>query len=120
MELILTIIFWLLLNIFIGLTMQFALYTQVTKDYISQPYWVRLLVTEYWASIEWMAVIPSQRIGYLFLNPAQLAMSSYIFDFLSQLWANKYWLEIPTTYDDYIGMILILFGMYVTTYRVIG
>lgn len=120
MELILTIIFWLLLNIFIGITMQFALYTQVTDEYYTQPYWVKLLVTEYWASIEWLAVIPSQRMGYVFLNPAQLAMSSYVFDFLSQIWANIYWLEIPTTYDDYIGMILILFGMYVTTYRVIG
>ena len=61
--------------------------------------------------MEWLVLVPAQRLGNTFLNPAQLNLSSFVFDFLGQIVTNNFWLKIPTTIDDYTGMILILFGM---------
>jgi uncharacterized protein (DUF486 family) len=104
----------------IGLTMDFALFTQTTKDMKSASIPFKILTSEFWATIEWMFVIPANRIGNQFLNPAQISLSSYVFDFLAQLWSNTFWLHLPTTIDDYTGMFLILFGMYISKFRVLG
>ena len=120
MNLFLTVLFWLFLNIMIGLTMDFALFTQTTADMKQASIWEKMLTSEFWATVEWMFVVPANRIGNLFLNPAQISLSSYVFDFLAQLWSNAYWLKLPTTLDDYIGMFLILFGMYVAKFKVLG
>jgi uncharacterized protein (DUF486 family) len=100
----------------VGLTMDFALFTQTTSDMKDAGILQKILTSEFWATIEWMFVIPSNRIGNTFLNPAQISLSSYVFDFLAQLWSNTYWLKLPTTIDDYVGMILILFGMFASKY----
>ena len=118
MNFTLTVLFWLFLNIMIGLTMEFALFTQTTSGMKEAGILQKILTSEFWASIEWMFVIPMQRIGNIFLNPAQLSLSSYVFDFLAQLWSNTYWLKLPTTIDDYVGMVLILFGMYAAKFKV--
>jgi len=115
-----TLILWLLLNIIIVVTMQFALFTQTTTGMKNEPMLLKLITSEFWATIEWIFVIPAQRIGYTFLNPAQLAMSSYVFDFLSQLWSNTFWLHLPTTPGDYVGMVLVLLGMFLAKFRVFG
>lgn len=120
MNLIQTILLWLFLNIIIGITMEFALFTQTTSGMKDASIFTKILTSEFWASIEWMFVIPMQRIGNTFLNPAQMSLSSYFFDFLAQLWSNTYWLKLPTTIDDYVGMVLILFGMVVSKYLVFG
>jgi uncharacterized protein (DUF486 family) len=104
----------------VGLTMDFALFTQTTAGMKDAGIFQKILTSEFWATIEWMFVIPSNRIGNMFLNPAQISLSSYVFDFLAQLWSNTYWLKLPTTIDDYVGMALILFGMYVSKYVVFG
>jgi uncharacterized protein (DUF486 family) len=100
--------------------MDFALFTQTTAGMKDAGIFQKILTSEFWATIEWMFVIPSNRIGNTFLNPAQISLSSYVFDFLAQLWSNTYWLKLPTTIDDYVGMALILFGMYVSKYVVFG
>jgi len=104
----------------IGLTMDFALFMQTTPEMKDVSIYKKILTSEFWATIEWMFLIPSQRIGNTFLNPAQLAMSSYVFDFLAQIWSNIYWLKLPTTVDDYAGMVLILFGMYAAKFKLFG
>ena len=114
------ILFWLFLNIMIGLTMDFALFMQTTPDMKTESMPFKILTSEFWATIEWMFVIPSNRIGNLFLNPAQLSLSSYVFDFLAQLWSNTFWLNIPTTIDDYVGMGLIFCGMALAKFKLIG
>jgi uncharacterized protein (DUF486 family) len=114
------VLFWLFLNVMIGLTMDFALFSQTTPGMKDASIYKKILTSEFWATIEWMFLIPSQRIGNTFLNPAQLAMSSYVFDFLAQLWSNMFWLNLPTTVDDYVGMILILFGMYAAKFQIFG
>jgi uncharacterized protein (DUF486 family) len=80
----------------------------------------KILTSEFWATIEWMFVIPSHRIGNTFLTATQLTLASYVFDFLAQIWSNTYWLQLPTSVDDYIGMILVLVGMYISKYKVFG
>ena len=120
MNFILLVLFWLFLNIMVGLTMDFALFTQTTAGMKDAGILQKILTSEFWATIEWMFVIPSNRIGNTFLNPAQLSLSSYVFDFLAQLWSNTYWLKLPTTIDDYVGMILILFGMFASKYVIFG
>ncbi len=118
MNFTLLVIFWLFLNIMIGLTMDLALFTQTTPEMADASIFMKILSSEFWASIEWMFLIPAQRIGILFLSPAQLSLSSYVFDFLAQLWSNAFWLKLPTTIDDYVGMVLILFGMYAAKFKI--
>jgi uncharacterized protein (DUF486 family) len=104
----------------IGLTMDFALFTQTTDTMKDAGLLAKILSSEFWASIEWMFLIPANRIGNTFLTAAQISLSSYVFDFLAQLWSNAYWLKLPTTIDDYVGMVLIFYGMYVAKYNVLG
>ena len=120
MNFVLTFLVWLFLNIMIGLTMDFALFTQTTPDMKNESILAKILSSEFWASIEWMFLIPANRIGNTFLTAPQISLSSYVFDFLAQLWSNSFWLKLPTTIDDYIGMILIFLGMYIAKYTVLG
>ena len=120
MNFVLKVLFWIFLNIMIGLTMDFALFTQTTPEMKDANILVKILSSEFWASIEWMFLIPAQRIGITFLSAPQLSLSSYIFDFLAQLWSNAYWLKLPTTIDDYVGMVLIFSGMYASKYAIFG
>jgi uncharacterized protein (DUF486 family) len=120
MNLLNTVLLWLFLNIMIGLTMDFALFSQTTDSMKTAGFPMKILSSEFWATIEWMFVIPANRIGNKFLNPAQLSLTSYVFDFLAQLWSNNFWLHIPTTVDDYTGMFLILFGMFISKLRILG
>ena len=120
MNFILLVIFWLFLNIMIGITMDFALFTQTTPEMADAGIFTKILSSEFWASIEWMFLIPANRLGVQFLSPAQISLSSYVFDFLAQLWSNAFWLKLPTTVDDYVGMVLILFGMYAAKFKIFG
>jgi uncharacterized protein (DUF486 family) len=120
MNVVLTFLLWLFLNIMIGLTMDFALFTQTTPEMKDASIFGKMITSEFWASIEWMFLIPANRIGNTFLSATQISLSSYVFDFLAQLWSNSYWLKLPTTIDDYVGMFLILFGMYAAKYTTFG
>ena len=120
MNFLTTFLLWLFLNIMVGLTMDFALFTQTTPEMKNSGIFSKIISSEFWASVEWMFLIPANRIGNTFLTPPQISLSSYVFDFLAQLWSNAFWLKIPTTIDDYIGMFLILFGMYVAKYTLFG
>ena len=120
MNLTYIILFWILLNILLLIAVQIALFAQTTPEIENASMFIKLIHSEFWASIEWICVIPAQRLGILFLNPAQLALSSYVFQFLSQIVSNTFWLKLRTTIDDYVGMILILVGMYISKFRVCG
>jgi len=120
MNFYLTVLFWVFLNIMIGLTMDFALFMQTTPEMKDASILAKIVSSEFWASIEWMFLIPAQRIGNKFLTAPQLALSSYAFDFLAQLWSNAFWLNLPTTIDDYVGMVLILFGMFIAKFTIFG
>lgn len=114
------LIVWLILNIFIVLLMDLALFQQTTPEMEKATFSKKVMWSEIWATIEWLFVIPANRMGNLFLTAPQISLSSYVFDFLGQLVTNKYWLHVPTTLDDYIGMIIILLGMFVSAYKIFG
>jgi uncharacterized protein (DUF486 family) len=114
------VLIWLILNIFTVITMDLALFMQTTPGMQNVSIYRKILSAEFWASVEWIFAIPANRIGNLFLNPAQIALTSYVFDFISQIVSNKYWLKIATTIDDYAGMVIIFLGMAVSKMRLFG
>jgi len=114
------VIIWIFLNIWIVACMDLALFMQTTFKSADATMYNKVLTSEFWATMEWLVLVPAQRLGNTFLNPAQLNLSSFVFDFLGQIVTNNFWLKIPTTIDDYTGMILILFGMALSKLRLVG
>lgn len=114
------VILWIFLNIWIVACMDLALFMQTTFKSVDATMYNKVLTSEFWATMEWLVLVPAQRLGNTFLNPAQLNLSSFVFDFLGQIVTNNFWLKIPTTIDDYTGMILILFGMALSKLRLVG
>lgn len=112
------LILWLILNILIAITMDLAFFINNTDKMKKANFLQKLGVAEFWATVEWVFLIPAQRIGNRILTAAQLNLSSFVFDFLGQIATNLFLLKLPTTIDDYIAMILILFGMYLSLYKV--
>jgi uncharacterized protein (DUF486 family) len=100
--------------------MDLALFMQTTFKSDEATIYNKLLTSEFWATMEWLVLVPAQRIGNTFLNPAQLNLSSFVFDFLGQIVTNNFWLKIGTTIDDYVGMVIILLGMYCSKMQVFG
>lgn len=117
---IFNVLLWLFLNILVAITVMLAMFLQTTLKGADATIYNKILTTEFWATIEWVFVIPMQRLGYTFLNPAQLALSSYVFQFLGQLFSNEFWLNVKTTLDDYVGMGLILLGMAISKLVLLG
>ena len=113
-------VLWFVLNIFIMVFMDLALFMQTTPGMKDASFLKKLLVSEALATIEWVFIIPANRIGNRFMSAAQVSLWSYIFDFLGQILSNKFWLHLPTTLDDYTGMILIMIGMTISSYRLLG
>ena len=114
------VLFWIFLNILIVACMDLALFMQTTFKAEEATIYNKLLTSEFWATMEWLVLVPAQRIGNTFLNPAQLNLSSFVFDFLGQIVTNNFWLKIGTTIDDYVGMLIILLGMYCSKMQVFG
>jgi uncharacterized protein (DUF486 family) len=114
------VLFWIFLNILVVLCMDLALFMQTTFKADEATIYNKLLTSEFWATMEWLVLVPAQRIGNTFLNPAQLNLSSFVFDFLGQIVTNNVWLKTGTTIDDYVGMFIILIGMYCSKMQVFG
>lgn len=112
------LIYWLILNLIIVLLMDLAMFTQNTPSMENAGFWKKLGVAEFWATCEWLFLIPANRLGNTLLTAPQLSLSSFVFDFIGQILTNRYYLHIPTTIDDYTGMVVILIGMYISAYKV--
>ena len=111
---------WFVLNILVVITMDLALFMQTTPAMKDSSTLTKLLVTEFWATVQWVFAIPANRIGNKFLTVPQLGLSSYIFDFVGQIGSNMLWLNVPTTIDDYAAMVIIMIAMYISVYKVLG
>ena len=116
----LNVILWLFLNIIVAITVMLAMFLQTTFKGTDATMYNKLVASEFWATVEWLFVVPMHRLGYTFLNPAQLALSSYVFQFLGQIFSNEFWLNVRTTIDDYIGMFFIFLGMIVSKLVLLG
>jgi len=76
-----TMLIWLFLNIGIMVFMDLALFMQTTPEMKNAGFLKKLLVAEILATIEWVFIIPSNRLGNTFLTAAQVALTTFIFDF---------------------------------------
>lgn len=101
-------------------TMDLALFMQTTASMRDASIIKKILTAEFWATIEWLSVIPSNRIANQFLSAAQISLFSYVFDFLGQVLSNAFWLKLPTTLDDYAAMVLIFVAMIISKYHLAG
>lgn len=111
---------WLLLNIGIMIFMDAALFMQTTPMMKKASFLEKLGVSEVLATIQWIFIIPANRMGNKFLSAAQISLASFVFDFIGQILSNVYWLKLPTTPDDFIAMLLILVGMGISSYKLLG
>ena len=114
------IFIWLLLNIAVALFMDLAMFNQTTPSMKAAGFGEKLFFAELFATIEWMFLIPANRIGNKFLTAAQVSLSSFVFDFLGQIATNAFWLKLPTSVDDYSAMIVIFIGMAISAYKLAG
>ena len=110
-------IFWLFLNVVVAITMDLAFFVNNMDFMKNSGFMKKLAMSEFWATIEWMFLIPANRIGNRILTAAQVNLSSFVFDFLGQIATNKFLLDMRTTIDDYAAMGLIMFGMYISVYK---
>ncbi len=115
-----TFVSWLLLNIGIMVFMDAALFMQTTSAMKKATFLEKLGVSEILATIQWMFIIPANRLGNKFLSAAQLSLASFLFDFVGQILSNRFWLKLPTTLDDYVAMVLIFLGMAISSYKLLG
>jgi uncharacterized protein (DUF486 family) len=110
-------ILWLFLNVMVAITMDLAFFVNNTDFMKNSNFIKKLAMSEFWATIEWMFLIPANRMGNKILTAAQVNLSSFVFDFLGQIATNAFLLKMPTTIDDYAAMGLILLGMYISVYK---
>ena len=115
-----TVLIWFILNIGIMVFMDLALFMQTTPSMKKSSFLKKLGVSEMLATIEWLFIIPANRMGNKFMSAAQISLSSYVFDFIGQILSNSFWLKLPTTIDDYTAMILIFIGMYISLQKSLG
>ena len=114
------------LGMWLGLTsismvfQEIALFLQTTKARINDTLIEKIIANEFWATLMWCVAIPAMRIGVSIMNPIKLTIASYLFLFGSQIISNKFWLNVPTTVDDYAAIIVVVFGLLISTYKVFG
>jgi len=111
---------WIVLNLITVALMDIALFYQGTPAMKDATITKKLLTTEFWATGQWLFIIPASRIGNKFLSAAQLGLASFVYDFIGQIVTNIFWLKIPITIDDWAAMVIILGAMYVSIYKIFG
>jgi len=115
-----TLIIWIILNILILVTGQLSAYLQVNKEFVEKSFLYKVLLTEFFASFQWIFVIIYMRLSYTFLTPVEISLYSYITSFIGQILSNKFLVDQETTFYDYISILLILIGAYITSTKVFG
>jgi hypothetical protein len=60
------------------------------------------------------------RLGVSIMNPIKLTIASYLFLFGSQIVTNTFWLNVPTTIDDYASIVIVVFGLLISAFKVFG
>ena len=86
------IFLWFVMNIIVVILMDVALFYQGTPAMKDATFTKKLLATEFFATLQWLFIIPSERIGNKFLTAPQLGLASFVFDFL--LTSNLSWLSV--------------------------
>ena len=98
----------------------FAIFTQTLPMFENRSYWVRMLVSEFWATINTAVFIPYLRIANQFLNPVQMYLYGYFTDFWVQIFSNHFIFISSTTIDDYFAMIVMFGALVISSYKMFG
>jgi len=117
---IFTILFWLILNILTSVFSQIGLFMQTLPFLENEPYLIKLLHSQFWATIQWSFAVPMFRIGSHFLNPAQLFLFTFVINFIVVIISNKIWLNIGNNIGDYVTMIIFFIAMYISKTKFFG
>lgn len=108
MKFIYILFFWIFLNIILSAILDYALKTHPQSNWT-----INILHSEFWASIEWMFLVPAQMIGNTFLTATQLSLTSFFFNYLGQVIIQIKDAKL-TTIDDYSTLLMILVGLYIS------
>jgi len=114
------------LGLWFGLTtitvalQEVALFLQTTKEHVNDTLIEKIIANEFWATAMWCCAIPAMRSGVSIMKPIKLTILSYLFLFGSQIISNTFWLHVPTTVDDYVAILIVIFGLLISTYKVFG
>ena len=119
-EIIYKLAMWLGLTSVSMALQDIALFLQTTKERVNDTIYEKIIANEFWATAMWCVAIPAMRIGVSIMNPIKLTIASYLFLFGSQIVTNTFWLKIPTTIDDYASIVVVIFGLLISTYKVFG
>jgi len=95
-----------------------ATYAQTLPILENSSYLYKLLTSEFWATLNVVIYIPYLRLANKYLNPAQLLLYGYLTSFGVQLLSNKYLFISPTSYDDYVAMVVMFGAMAVSAYKI--
>jgi hypothetical protein len=80
----------------------------------------KILTSEFWATLNILVYIPYLKIANAYFNPAQLLLYGYLTSFGAQIFSNKYMFISPTSYDDYVAMIIMFGAMGISAYKIFG
>ena len=95
-----------------------ATYAQTLPTIVNTSYLYKMLTSEFWATLNVLIYIPYLRLANKYLNPAQLLLYGYLTSFGVQLFSNKYLFISPTSYDDYVAMIVMFGAMAISGYKI--
>lgn len=114
------ILLWIVLTILSLIVQDLALFLQTKKFMVNDSLISKIINNEFFATILWMLAIPATRLGVKIMGIIKLTMVSYLFLFGGQIISNYVWLNEPTTIDDYGSIVVVIFGLLVSTYKVFG
>ena len=95
-----------------------ATYAQTLPGMKDTSYFHKLLTSEFWATLNVVVYIPYLRLANKYLNPAQLLLYGYLTSFAVQLFSNSYVFISPTSYDDYVAMVIMFGAMAISAYKI--
>jgi hypothetical protein len=120
MESLFMYVFIFILPIISSFIALIATYTQTLPFMSKSSYFYKLLTSEFWATLNVLIYIPYLRLANKYLNPAQLLLYGYLTSFGVQIFSNKYMFISPTSYDDYVAMVIMFGAMALSAYKVFG
>jgi uncharacterized protein (DUF486 family) len=103
-----------IISAFLNMT---ATYTQTLPFMSDSTIIHKILTSESWSTLNAFVYIPYLRIANKYLNPAQLMLYGYLTSFVVILFTNKYIFISPTSYDDYIAMIIMFIAMTISGFK---
>lgn len=114
------ILLWIVLTSLSLIFQDLALFLQTKEFMVNDSLISKIINNQFFATILWSLAIPATRLGVQIMGIIKLTMISYLFLFGGQIISNHVWLNEPTTVDDYASIVVVIFGLLISTYKVFG